>query len=187
VSGWVRPEAHCYLRQFNIHLEIGMCLCDALLRDLSTLIGEECWGAVCGEGTGSVLGLYIGVRTLKRMPTNNPHLSQLVRLYDSAYSFLIWCPWRIDSISKVVAGSHMSNANGGPMVEGSQSICGQRIVAVTCSPTAFDLRLDFENRYSLVIHCGAIGRDYEVCYSFGTPNGHYRIDLDGELSFEALE
>ncbi len=162
-----------------------MSLSDSLLRDLSTLIGEECWGVVCGDGSGSVLGLDIGVRTLKRKPTNNPHLSELVRLYDGAFSLLVWCPWRIDSDSKVVAGSHMANANDGPMVNGSQAICGQRIVAVTCSSPAFDLRLDFENRHSLVIHCGAIGKDYEDCYSFGTPLGHYGIDLDGELGFEA--
>jgi hypothetical protein len=162
-----------------------MSLRDALLRDLSALVGEECWGVVCGEGSGSVLGLRIGVRTLKPKPINNPHLSELVQLYDGAYSMLLWCPWRIDSDSKVVAGSHMSNANDGPMVNGSQSICGQRITAVTCFTPAFDLRLDFENKHSLVIHCSAIGKDYEDCYSFGTPVGHYGIDLDGELSFEA--
>jgi hypothetical protein len=69
-----------------------MSLCDALLRDLSALIGAECWGIVCGEGSGSVLGLDIGIRTLKRKPTNNPHLSELVRLYDGACSLLVWCP-----------------------------------------------------------------------------------------------
>ncbi len=162
-----------------------MSLSDALLRDLSALIGEECWGVVCGEGSGSVLGLDIGARTLKRKPTNNPHLSELVRLYDGAYSFLVWCPWRIDADSKVVAASYMSNANNGPMVHGSQSICGQRIIAANCFTPAFDLRLDFENRHSLVIHCGGFGRDYEDCYSFGTPLGYHSVDLDGELSFEA--
>jgi len=58
-------------------------------------------------------------------------------------------------------------------------------MAVTCSTPAFDLHVDFENRHSLVIHCGAIGRDYDDCYRFGTPFSYYVIDLDGELSFEA--
>ncbi|WP_147328081.1 MULTISPECIES: hypothetical protein [unclassified Duganella] len=164
-----------------------MSLRDAFLRDLSTLSGEECWGVVCGEGSGSVLGLNIGARTPKQKPVNNPHLSELVRRYDCAYSMLIWCPWRIDSESKVIAGSHMPNANDGPMVVGSQSICQQRITGVTYSSPAFDLRLNFENRYSLVIHCSAIGKNYEVCYSFGTPLGHYSVDLDGNLSFEGRE
>jgi hypothetical protein len=162
-----------------------MSLRDELVRDLSALVGEECWGVVCGEGSGSVLGLRIGVRTLKRKPTNNHHLSELVRLYDGAYSMLIWCPWRIDAESEVISGSHMSNANDGPMVNGSQTICGQRITAVNCSIPALDLRIDFENNHSLVIHCSTIGRDYEDCYSFGTPLGYYGVDLDGKLSFEA--
>lgn len=162
-----------------------MSLRDAFRSDLLALIGEECWGVVCGEGTGSVLGLDIGARTLKRKPVNNSHLTELVRRYDSAYSMLVWCPWRIDSDSKVVAGSHMSNTNDGPMVIGSKSICGQRITAVTCSSPAFDLRLNFENKHSLVIHCSANGKNYEDCYSFGTPLGHYGVDLDGVLNFEA--
>jgi len=162
-----------------------MSLSDALLRDVSALVGEECWGVVCGEGSGSILGLYIGVRTLKPKPEKNPHLSELVRLYDGAYSMLIWCPWRIDAESEVIAGSYMSNANDGPMVKGSQTICGQRITAVSCSTPAFDLRLDFENKHALVIHCTSIARDYEDCYSLGTPLGHYSVDLDGVLSFEA--
>ena len=162
-----------------------MSLREAFLRDLAALIGEECWGVVCGAGWGSVLGLHIGVRTLSRKPVNNPYLRELVRLYDGAHSMLLWCPWRIDSDSKVVAGSHMSNANDGPMVKGSQSICGQGITGVTCCTPSSDLRLDFENSHSLVIHCGACGNDYKDCYSFGTLPGHYCIDLDGELSFEA--
>lgn len=164
-----------------------MSLRDAFLRDLSALVGEECWGVVCGAGSGSILGLEIGARTRRRKPINNSHLSELVRNYKGAYSMLVWCPWRIDFASTVVAGSYMENANDGPMVTGSLSICGQRISAVTCSGPAFDLRLDFENRHALVIHCGGIARDYEDCYSLGTPLGYYGVDLDGILGFEAGE
>lgn len=167
--------------------ELNMSLPESFSRDLSAIVGEDCWGAVCGEGSGSVLGLKIGARTLRHKPLKNLHLSELVRHYDSAYSMLIWCPWRIDTDRKVIAASYMPNTNDGAMVIGSQSICGQRIMSVACSGPAFDLRLEFENGHALVIHCGAIGRDYEDCYSFGTPLGYYGVDLDGELSFEANE
>ena len=164
-----------------------MHLRDAFLRDLLALVGEECWGIVGGEGTGSVIALRIGTRTLRQTPISNSHLSDLVRRYDSAYSLLLWCPWRIDSDSRVVSGSHMPNAKNGPMVVGSRSICGQRITAATCAGPAFDLRLDFENQHSLVIHCSTIGKDYDECYAFGTPLGHYSVSLDGELAFEARQ
>lgn len=161
-----------------------MDLREAFLRDLSAMVGEECWGVVGGDGTGSVIALSIGAQKRREKPVNNPHLSELLRQYESAYSMLLWCPWRIDSDSKVVSGSHMSNANDGPMVTGTRSICGQRITAVNCSYPAFDLRLDFGNRHALVIHCSAFGNEDEECYTFGTPLGHYRVSLDGELSFE---
>jgi len=164
-----------------------MYIRDAFLRALSALIGEECWGIVGGEGTGSVISLNIGVRTARAKPINNPHLSDLVRRYDSAYKLMLYCPWRIDSASDVVSGSHMSNANDGPMVRGYAAICGQKIKAVTCSGPAFDLRLDFENQHSLLLHCSAIGNDEDECYVFRTPHGWFVVGLDGHLSLEASD
>lgn len=164
-----------------------MSLQEAFLSELSALVGEECWGVVGGGGTGSVISLKIGARTLKHKPLNNPHLSDLVRKYDSAYSLMLWCPWRIDSNSNVVSGSHMENSNEGPMIRGYKSILGQKITTVTCSAPAFDLRLEFANRHTLLVHCSSIGKAYEECYTFGTPPGHYRVSLDGELDFKARE
>jgi hypothetical protein len=154
-------------------------------RALSGLVGEECWGVVGGEGTGSIISLKIGARILRAKPHSNPHLSDLVRQNESAYTLLLYCPWRIDSLSNVVSGSHMSNANDGPMVRGYASICGQKIKAVNCCPPAFDLKLDFENEHSLVIHCSAFGMDGDVCYMFGTPQGWFSVGLDGCLAVEA--
>jgi hypothetical protein len=111
-------------------------------------------------------------------------LSDLVRRYDSAYSMLIRCPWRIDSSVAVVVGSHMPNDNDGPMVARSRAICGHGIIAVTCEGPAFDLRLDFDNGHAIVLSCCSIGNDYDQCYSFGTPAGHYRVALDGVVGFE---
>ena len=157
---------------------------DAFLDALLALIGQECWGVVGGEGTGSIISLKIGARTPRSKPVDNQHLSELVRQYNSAYTFMIYCPWRIDSVAKVVSGSHMSNNNDGPMVSGFASICGQKVIAVTCSAPAFDVRLDFENQHTLVIHCSGIGMDEDECYAFGTPKGWFTVGLDGNLTLE---
>ena len=160
---------------------------EMLLRELAAIVGEECWGVVGGEGTGSVILLSIGERTIRPRPLRNPHLSDLVRRYDSAYSLRIGCPWRIDSPSEVVSGSHMVNANDGPMVNGLASICGQNISAVVCCAPAFDLTIRFENQHALVIHCSEIDMAYDTCYSFGAPAGHYMVGFDGKVWFEGRE
>src|SRR4051812_38736407 len=103
---------------------MGMYIRDTFLRMLSALNGEECWAIVGGEGTGSVISLSMGARILRRKPLENPHLSDLVRRYESAYKLVLYCPWRLDSVSDVVSGSHMLNSNDGPMVRGFGSICG---------------------------------------------------------------
>ncbi|NVD73742.1 hypothetical protein HUX88_24865 [Duganella sp. BJB1802] len=161
-----------------------MRLGERLSCSVDATVGEECWGVVGGEGTGSVILLSIGERFLRRRPLTNPHLSELCRFYDAAYSLRIMCPWRIDSPSKVVAGSHMCNANDGPMVEGLKEICGQKILTVLCLAPAYDITIHFENQMTLMVHCSDIDCNYDEFYSFGTPSGYYVVGPDGNISFE---
>jgi hypothetical protein len=170
----------------DIRTDVGvtMHMKEMLLLAIQNIVGEECWAAVGGEGTGSVILLSMGAQILRPRPIRNPHLSELCRLYDSAYSLRIRCPWRIDSPSQVISGSHMSNANDGPMVRGLEEICGEKIVAVICTAPAFDVTIEFENQRSLVIHCTEIGWEYDACYSLGTPGGYYSVGFDGDVSFE---
>jgi hypothetical protein len=160
---------------------------EVFLAELSALVGEECWGVTGGEGTGSVISLSIGQRRPRPKPLNNPHLTELVRHCKGTYSLMLYCPWRIESRLQVLSGSHMSNLNDGPMVRGYGSICGQKIKTVACSGPAFDLRLDFENERSLVIHCSAIGMEQDECYTFGTPSGWFRVGLDGRLTLKECD
>lgn len=81
----------------------------------------------------------------------------------------------------------MSNSNDGPMVKGCESLCGKTVTSVSCAAPAFDLTLQFDNQYSLVIHCSDIGWDNKKCYSFGTTSGHYIVSLDGKIAFEAAQ
>ena len=118
-----------------------MHLVESFLQELSSLTGEECWGVTGGEGTGSLIALDIGKRTVRAKPVRNVHLTELVRCYESEYKLLLYCPWRIESKSEVFSGSHMSNANDGPMVRGLDFIRAKKIAAVTCSLPALDLQI----------------------------------------------
>lgn len=159
---------------------------ESFFQELSDLIAEECWGVTGGEGTGSVISLDIGRRTARAKPVRNVHLTELVRCYESAYKLLLYCPWRIDSRTEVLSGSHMSNVNDGPMCRGFEFIRGKKIEAVTCSRPAFDLQIRFEGEISLVIHCSEIGIDDDQCYLFKGKRGWYSVGFDGKLALETL-
>ncbi|WP_426112783.1 hypothetical protein [Massilia sp. PWRC2] len=161
-----------------------MQLVESFLQELSSLAGEECWGVTGGEGTGSVIALDIGKRTVRAKPFRNVHLTELVRCYESAYKLLLYCPWRIESKSEVFSGSHMSNVNDGPMVLGLEFIRGKKIAAVTCSRPALDLQIQFEGEISLVIHCSSIGMDFDECYVFKGKLGWYTVGFDVRLALE---
>ncbi|NGZ87199.1 hypothetical protein [Duganella aceris] len=164
-----------------------MHLDESFLQEISNLDGEECWGVTGGSGTGSVISLDIGKKTARAKPVRNAHLTELVRCYESAYSLLLYCPWRMESKSKVLSGSHMSNENDGPMVRGLEFIRGKKIETVTCARPAFDLRIEFEGELSLVIHCSLIGMDADECYVFKGKLGWYSVGFDGRLSLENAE
>lgn len=104
-----------------------MHIVEPFLQELSNLTGEECWGVTGGAGTGSVIALDIGKRTVRAKPVRNVHLTELVRCYESTFKLLLYCPWRIESKSDVISGSHMSNANDGPMVRGLEFIRGKKL------------------------------------------------------------
>ena len=152
--------------------------------ELSNLLGKECWGIVGGVGTGSVISLSIGKKIEKTVPSKNPHLSEIVRRYNSEYSIMISCPWRIESKTKILCGSHHRNESDGPYSKSFMQIIGKTISNIRCESPAYDLKLVFGNELSLIIHCSSIGMDEEECYSFGTPLGWFTVQLDGVLDFD---
>ncbi len=79
----------------------------------------------------------------------------------------------------------MLNSKDGPMVCGFASICGQKIVAVYCSGPSFDLRLDFDNKHTLVVHCSSIDEPRDNYYTFGTPTGWFAVSSNGHLEIDA--
>ncbi len=153
-------------------------------RELSKLIGLECWGVTCGEGSGSVLKIDIGDKITRATPLKNPHLSNIVRVNESSICFMLYSPWRLESKSEVLCGSHSPNDNTGVMVRGVNCILGQTIKSIVCKMPAFDLCIVFSNELKLVVHCSNIGIDDDECYSFKAKKGWFTVKYNGELIVE---
>lgn len=156
---------------------------DLLIFELNKLVGEECWGVVGGAGTGSIISLDFGKQIPRNKPLKNPYVTETVRNYESEFRLMLYCPWRIESRWQVISGSHMSNENDGPMVSGLHYIRGKKILAVTCTEPAYDLRIRFVNEVDLVVHCSLIGMDDDTCYSLSAPHGVFSVCYDGKVRF----
>ena len=160
---------------------------DLFLKEIEALTGEECWGVVGGEGTGSIISLSMGNKLPRKTPLNNPYLSEAVRDNESQFGFMIYCPWRIESNATIIAGSRMPNHNDGPMVSGLSDICNVRVVGIECVKPAYDLRVHFDNGMRLVLHCSNIetGLD-DRCYVAYLASGCFTVLYNGKVIFEPL-
>jgi len=154
------------------------------IESLNNLIGMECWGVTGGEGTGTVISLNIGDKILRKKPSENPHLPELVAKYESSHGFMLHSPWRIESSTEIFSGSHMPNDNNGAMVNGLKKILGTTIKSVMCNKPAYDLRIEFSNEINLIVHCSNIGMDENECYSFKSLQNWYTVNYGGEITFE---
>ena len=154
------------------------------LSSLNELIGLECWGVTGGEGTGSVISIDIGIKTLRKKPSKNSQLSELVANYDSSHGFMLYCPWRIETNTNILSASYMPNDNNGIMVKGLKEITGTTIKNVICESPAYDLRIEFSNETNLIVHCSNIGMDDNECYSFNSLQNWYTVNYGGEITFE---
>ena len=152
--------------------------------EISKLPGKECWGVVGGAGTGTVISLSIGDKYPKKVPSKNSYLSEVVRNNSSEYSLLVECPWRIESSTEVICGSHHTNEIDGPYLSSFRQITGVCIESVECNSPAFDLKLALSNGLILQINCCSIGADDNECYSFGTPKGWFGVCFDGVVNPE---
>jgi hypothetical protein len=130
-----------------------------LARGLASLVGQRCWGAVAGSGTGSVVSLSFGRMIPRTTPLANPHLSTAVRENEAELGLYIECAWRIDGPDAVVAGCWDDNQADGPMLGGLAQLIDQSVVAADVTEPAFDLHLRFSNGIVLRVFCDKTNRD----------------------------
>jgi hypothetical protein len=122
-------------------------------KSIVQLVGQVCWGAIAGSGTGSVLNLCIGAKLIRTVPIKNPNLSDELQNYDSEYALFLDCTWRLDSKTQVLFGAWDDNDFEGTKIQGLQALIEQKIRSVSYSEPAFDLKIVFENEMVLRVFC----------------------------------
>lgn len=149
------------------------------------LIGKACWGITGGEGTGSVIGIDIGEKIVRKKPLKNEYLSKDQKAYQGEYDLFVECSWRIDSTEEVICGSKDAIDNLDAMVKGLNRLVGQKIVSVEASIPAYDLEICFDNDLKLKIFCDETNEsEGNDNYTIGTPNGNYIIGCKSQLNIE---
>lgn len=149
---------------------------EQLAASLQELVGKRCWGAVAGEGTGSIVSLRFGGRTRRKNPLPNPFLSPEVRDYEADYSLLVHCVWRLDARDRIVCGAWDSNEVGGPMSIGLTEVANHDVRRVTTDAPSMDLALELDNDLTLKVFCDRINVDEaEINYCFYTPTAVFTV------------
>src|SRR5262245_25657984 len=69
------------------------------------LIGEQCWAIIGGPGTGTVILLDLGRKSLREHALCNPALADEERRFESESSIHVWCSWRVEERGRVVGSS----------------------------------------------------------------------------------
>lgn len=156
--------------------------------DLQQLIGQQCWGSVCGPGTGSGLSFELGRRRERVRPARNPTLSDEIREHEGEAGFFIQCAWRVEASGELIGGSGDTNDLGGPMVRAAKKLEGEIVSDVQVVPPYADLVLTLKGG-NLVLRVfpdsSFVENDHQ--YSVRVSQGHYAVGgIDG-LSLEVPE
>jgi hypothetical protein len=161
---------------------------ESFKRNLNRLIGKQCVGFTAGEAAGSVVDLEFGLRRPRKVPLNNPILTEEQRSGEPEYSFLIECVWRLDSPSSVVCGAWDENCIGGRMLVGLEGIAGQAVISAQLATPGLDLELVFSNRWSLKVFCDQVNEaDQSDNYNFYCPDRIFTVGTKSQLSEESRE
>jgi hypothetical protein len=119
---------------------------------VQTLVNQICWHVSAGGATVPSFQLVMGTRIPRRAPLENLAQPQEFRLNQGSHSLLVWCSWRLQKPDRVLATSDDVDSIGA-----LDGLVGAGVVAVRCSPPAWDLELQFTNGLLLVVFCDNYG------------------------------
>lgn len=113
------------------------------------LVGRICWACYWGEGLGG-LTLRFGEKIPKRI-SPSADINDLGQ-FTGEYNLWVTTGWRLHWQNRVVATSSDPPINPREVpMSGLRGLVGKRPVRVEVAPPAWDLVLEFEDGYSLMV------------------------------------
>lgn len=122
------------------------------------LLGQLCWYVSAGGVTAPSFTLVLGdMIPRKRVLKNTAHPLEF-RENNGSVEFLIWCSWRVQRGSKLLASSAQEESE----LQVLRQIQGSKVVDACCSPPAWDFWIRFSNDLELAVFCDHIESDSSI-------------------------
>lgn len=136
---------------------------------LDSLAGEKCWHVSAGGASAPSFLLVLGGKIPRDNVLQNPAQPDEFRRNRGSVELLVWCSWRLQGPSSVLASSDQEN---GTALLGD--LTGQTIGAVTSLPPAWDLSIQFSDGRQLAVFCDHLeaGSPIETNWELWTNGKH---------------
>lgn len=152
--------------------------------DLSNIVGLTCWGAIAGEGTGSMITLDFGERIPIDPPLGNKALSNELRHFRGQYCiFVEGCSWRLEEKETIICSWGEEQNTIGKEV---QRLVGCQLTKAELPNWTLDLKLSFDDQYLLYLFCDQTAGTLDN-YSIRFPSGWYSVRPQSKLARETTD
>lgn len=131
---------------------------------LAALVGKECWAAVAGNGTGSMVSFEFGEKIRRKRALSSPTLSPEVREFNSEFTVFVrggaqWVLKRAKGDESLICSNDSGNEAGGEMLSGLSLLIGKKVSSTERSEDFMELALNFDNSLVFQMTCIANGMD----------------------------
>jgi hypothetical protein len=123
---------------------------------LGPATGSLCWYVSVGGVTLPSFHLILGEKIRRVKSLNNPAQSEEFQQFEGEFSFLVWCPWRLEQLDTIIATSDGTDAE---IVNGLERLVGQAILKAYVEPPAWDLLLELSQGFRLKVFCEYFGEN----------------------------
>ena len=111
------------------------------------LIGNTCWAAIAGSGTGSKIMFNFGEKIPRKKPVPNLKISHDAQNFDGEFVVFVQsgARWQLENNCSLICSHMDSNEAGGVMLSGLALLIGKSVSSVEYNQDFSDVALNFDD------------------------------------------